>query len=318
MSNSRVVADLKKIAGMDNVKVSEPMRSHTTFRIGGPADYFVTPQSTEHIQQIVKYLKNRHIPYYIIGNGSNLLVSDNGYRGVIMQLYSRYSGYEFLHDDVKSAADKAGIVYIKVQSGMGMMRLAALAAEYSLEGMEFASGIPGSVGGGIMMNAGAYGGEMKDIVVRATVMDEDGNVRELDNRELEFGYRTSRVAAERLIVLEAVIALRPGNQKAIREKMQEIAQSRRDKQPLEYPSAGSTFKRPQGYFAGKLIADAGLKGFTVGGAKVSEKHAGFVVNTGRATAGDVIELTNQIADKIYQLYGVKLELEVKKLGFDER
>ena len=168
------------------------------------------------------------------------------------------------------------------------------------------------------MNAGAYGGEMKDIVVRATVMDEDGNVRELDNRELEFGYRTSRVAAERLIVLEAVIALRPGNQKAIREKMQEIAQSRRDKQPLEYPSAGSTFKRPQGYFAGKLIADAGLKGFTVGGAKVSEKHAGFVVNTGRATAGDVVELTNQIADKIYQLYGVKLELEVKKLGFDER
>ena len=278
----------------------------------------MTPQSTEHIQQIVKYLKNRHIPYYIIGNGSNLLVSDNGYRGVIMQLYSRYSGYEFLHDDVKSAADKAGIVYIKVQSGMGMMRLAALAAEYSLEGMEFASGIPGSVGGGIMMNAGAYGGEMKDIVVRATVMDEDGNVRELDNRELEFGYRTSRVAAERLIVLEAVIALCPGNQKAIREKMQEIAQSRRDKQPLEYPSAGSTFKRPQGYFAGKLIADAGLKGFTVGGAKVSEKHAGFVVNTGRATAGDVVELTNQIADKIYQLYGVKLELEVKKLGFDER
>lgn len=318
MSNSKVVADLRLIAGKDNVRVSEPMRNHTTFRIGGPADYFVTPQSAEHVQQIVKYLKNRHIPYYIIGNGSNLLVSDNGYRGVIMQLYSRYSGYEFLHDDVKSAVDKSGVVRIRVQSGMGMMRLAALAAEYSLEGMEFASGIPGSVGGGIMMNAGAYGGEMKDIVASASVMDKDGNIRELDREELEFGYRTSRVAGEQLIVLEAVIALRAGNQAAVRERMQEIAQSRRDKQPLEYPSAGSTFKRPEGYFAGKLIADAGLKGLTAGGAKVSEKHAGFVVNTGKATARDVIELTDMIRDKVFEIYGVKLELEVKKLGFDER
>ena len=318
MSNSKVVADLRLIAGKDNVRVSEPMRNHTTFRIGGPADYFVTPQSAEHVQQIVKYLKNRHIPYYIIGNGSNLLVSDNGYRGVIMQLYSRYSGYEFLHDDVKSAADKSGVVRIRVQSGMGMMRLAALAAEYSLEGMEFASGIPGSVGGGIMMNAGAYGGEMKDIVASASVMDKDGNIRELDREELEFGYRTSRVAREQLIVLEAVIALRAGNQAAVRERMQEIAQSRRDKQPLEYPSAGSTFKRPEGYFAGKLIADAGLKGLTAGGAKVSEKHAGFVVNTGKATARDVIELTDMTRDKVFEIYGVKLELEVKKLGFDER
>ena len=194
-------------------------------------------------------------------------------------------------------------------------RLGKELAGYSLAGFEFATGIPGTIGGAVMMNAGAYGGEMKDVLVNATVMDKTGEIKVLSNEELELGYRTSIIAKEGLIVLEAVLALEPGNQTEIQEKIADFAGRRREKQPLEYPSAGSTFKRPEGYFAGKLISDAGLKGFTVGGAQVSEKHAGFVINIAGATAADVIALTDQVCDKIYELNGVTLELEVRKLGF---
>ena len=298
--NDILYSNLIKILGEDNVKKSEPMKNHTTFRIGGDADLFATPVNAAQIHDTVIYLKKAGVPYYVVGNGSNLLVSDAGYRGVIIQLYSRFAGYEILHDNCESAVDKADVIYIRVHSGM-----------------EFASGIPGSIGGGIMMNAGAYGGEMKDIVVCASIMDEDGNIRKLDNKELEFGYRTSVLRPGKDIVIDVVIAFHPGNQTEIRSRMAEIAASRKEKQPLEYPSAGSTFKRPEGYFAGKLISDAGLKGFTCGGACVSEKHAGFVVNKGNATAADVIKLTDEVSEKIYELNGVKLELEVKKLGFEE-
>ena len=312
-----VTKRLQAILEPEDLLFDEPMKDYTTFRVGGPAKWMAAPQDEQQLRVILKICRKLQIPCFILGRGSNLLVSDAGYRGVIIQLYSRFAGYEILHDNCESAVDKADVVYIRVQSGMSIIKLASIVAGYSLSGMEFASGIPGSIGGGIMMNAGAYGGEMKDIVVCASIMDEDGNIRKLDNKELEFGYRTSVLRPGKDIVIDVVIALHPGNQTEIRGRMAEIAASRKEKQPLEYPSAGSTFKRPEGYFAGKLISDAGLKGFTCGGACVSEKHAGFVVNKGNATAADVIKLTDEVSEKIYELNGVKLELEVKKLGFEE-
>ena len=317
MENKEILESLEKIIPIEQIKQNEPMKNHTSFKIGGPAEFYIKITTIKELQKILELAKKENIKITILGNGSNLLVSDAGYRGVIIQLYSRFAGYEILHDNCESAVDKADVVYIRVQSGMSIIKLASIVAGYSLSGMEFASGIPGSIGGGIMMNAGAYGGEMKDIVVCASIMDEDGNIRKLDNKELEFGYRTSVLRPGKDIVIDVVIALHPGNQTEIRGRMAEIAASRKEKQPLEYPSAGSTFKRPEGYFAGKLISDAGLKGFTCGGACVSEKHAGFVVNKGNATAADVIKLTDEVSEKIYELNGVKLELEVKKLGFEE-
>ena len=312
-----VTKRLQAILEPEDLLFDEPMKDYTTFRVGGPAKWMAAPQDEQQLRVILKICSELQVPCFILGRGSNLLVSDVGYRGVIIQLYSKFAGYEILHDNCESAVDKADVIYIRVQSGMSIIKLASIVAGYSLSGMEFASGIPGSIGGGIMMNAGAYGGEMKDIVVCASIMDEDGNIRKLDNKELEFGYRTSVLRPGKDIVIDVVIALHPGNQTEIRGRMAEIAASRKEKQPLEYPSAGSTFKRPEGYFAGKLISDAGLKGFTCGGACVSEKHAGFVVNKGNATAADVIKLTDEVSEKIYELNGVKLELEVKKLGFEE-
>lgn len=311
-----LLTSLIDIAGSTNVRVKEPMKQHTTFKIGGCADYFVTPDTVEALQALVRFLNAKDIPFYIVGNGSNLLVSDAGFRGVIIQLYDNFSRYSFLHDDCGSAADKANKVYIRAQAGVSLVKLGSEAANYSLTGFEFASGIPGTVGGAVVMNAGAYGGEMKDVLVKATVMNQtSGDIYEMTTEELQLGYRTSAAAKQNLIVLDAVLGLSAGNQQEIKARILELAKSRREKQPLTYPSAGSTFKRPQGYFAGKLIADAGLKGLTVGGAQVSEKHAGFVVNIGNATAQDVIELTEKVTERVWAAYGVKLELEVKKLGF---
>lgn len=311
-----LLTSLIEIAGSTNVRVKEPMKQHTTFKIGGCADYFVTPGTVEALQALVRLLNTKDIPFYIIGNGSNLLVSDVGFRGVIIQLYDNFSRYSFLHDDCGSAADKANKVYIRAQAGVSLVKLGSEAASYSLTGFEFASGIPGTIGGAVVMNAGAYGGEMKDVLVKATVMNQtSGDIYEMTAEELQLGYRSSAAATQNLIVLDAVIGLSAGNQQEIKARILELAKSRREKQPLTYPSAGSTFKRPQGHFAGKLIADAGLKGLTVGGAQVSEKHAGFVVNTGNATAQDVIELTEKVTERVWAAYGVKLELEVKKLGF---
>ena len=332
---------LIEIFGKENVLKDEPMSRHTTFRIGGAADFFVKVQTIPQLQEAVRYLKKEQIPFYIVGNGSNLLVRDEGVRGVVLQLGERFSGYEFLHETPGSvvqsgsaqkdtaavsgagqtaqipagtAVDKNQIVMVRAKAGSLLGRLGKEFAEYSLSGFEFASGIPGTLGGAVYMNAGAYGGEIKDILVRATLMDMDGNLFEFTNQQMQFGYRKSIAAEKNYIVLEADLALHVSSKEEVLAKMAELSAQRRLKQPLEYPSAGSTFKRPEGYFAGKLISDAGLKGFSVGGAQVSEKHAGFVINTGNATAADVIALTDAVRDKVLEKYGVKLELEIKQLG----
>lgn len=304
-----ILNSIKEIVGERNVKVNEPMKLHTTFKIGGPADYYVKPTDVIQLKKLTELFNNHSIPYYVIGNGSNLLVSDDGYRGAIIRIYDKFTGYEVLPD----SDDERTLV--SVRAGMSLVKLGRELSELGLTGFEFASGIPGSIGGAVVMNAGAYGGEIKDVLVSAKVMDKDGNISELSKEELKLGYRTSIMDEKELIVVEVTLALKHGDKEQIRKTMVELSRRRIDKQPLEYPSAGSTFKRPEGYFAGKLIEDAGLKGLAVGGAKVSDKHAGFVVNTGKATAADVIELTDKVVEAVYEQFNVKLKLEVRKVGF---
>lgn len=280
----------------------EPMRKHTTFRIGGNADYFVVPKTEEEIRNVIRLCKEERMPYYILGNGSNLLVSDKGYRGVIIEICKKMN-------EICVEGN-----FLKVQAGALLSKVGSAALDAGLAGFEFASGIPGTMGGAVFMNAGAYGGEMKDILTEVTVLDENNEVRVLKKEELELGYRTSIVAKKGYVVLSAKVELKKGDQMEIRERMNELKVQRTTKQPLEYPSAGSTFKRPEGYFAGKLIADAGLRGFQVGGAQVSEKHCGFVINKENATAADIVELMRQIIERVQTEFGVKLEPEVKKLG----
>lgn len=298
--------EIKKIfcdlLGEDRVFTDEPMKQHTTFKIGGPADYFLVPESGEEAGEIIKICKQTDIPYFILGNGSNLLVGDGGYRGVVIQIYRNMS-----------AVTTEGTI-ITAQAGALLPSVAAVAKNASLTGFEFAGGIPGTVGGAAVMNAGAYGGEMKDVLVEVTVMDADGNIFTIPAEKLELGYRTSIIKKAGYIVLEAKIRLEEGNQEAIRERMKELTIQRTTKQPLEFPSAGSTFKRPEGYFAGKLVMDSGLRGYQVGGARVSEKHCGFVINAGGATAKDVRTLMENVRDIVYKKYGVTLEPEVKFLG----
>ena len=284
------------------VFIDEPMMKHTTFRVGGPADYFVMPKTTEEVKAVVTLCQQVEMPYYVLGNGSNLLVGDKGYRGVIIQIYKEMN--DITVDDT----------IIKTQAGALLSKVGNVASEAGLAGFEFASGIPGTVGGAVVMNAGAYGGEMKDILLSATVLTQGGEILTLYNSELELGYRTSIIAKKGYIVLEAEYQLQKGDKEVIRTRMDELKVQRVTKQPLEYPSAGSTFKRPEGYFAGKLIQDAGLRGFQVGGAQVSEKHCGFVINKEQATAADIAELMKQVSDKVLQEFGVKLEPEVKVLG----
>lgn len=286
----------------ERVLVDEPMKQHTTFRVGGNADYFVMPQNAEEVKNIVALCKEADMPYYILGNGSNLLVGDKGYRGVIIQIYK-----EMNH--IRIDGDK-----VIAQAGALLSRVGTATLEAELTGFEFAAGIPGTVGGAVFMNAGAYGGEMKDIIANATVLTQDGDIVTINKEDLELGYRTSVIAKKGYVVLEAEYQLQKGDKEAIRARMDELKVQRVTKQPLEYPSAGSTFKRPEGYFAGKLIQDAGLRGFQVGGAEVSEKHCGFVINKDQATAADIQELMRQVSDKVMQEFGVKLEPEVKTLG----
>lgn len=300
MDNS-IYDELKKLAGSQNVLTDEPMRKHVTFRTGGNADYFVTACSEEALSEIICYLRREQIPYYVIGNGSNLLFEDRGYRGVVVKI-GRFS------DDIKVSGN-----LVTAGAGVLLSQAAAAAYEHSLTGMEFAAGIPGTVGGAVVMNAGAYGGEIKDIIVSARVMDEKGEIVTLTREQLTLGYRHSIVSdsGKGLIVVEAEFRLCAGDKAAIRLQMDDLARKRREKQPLEYPSAGSTFKRPEGYFAGKLIQDAGLKGLSCGGAQVSEKHSGFVVNKGNATTEDILELVKKVQDTVYDKFGVMLEMEVK-------
>lgn len=293
---------LLQIIEKDRVLIDEPMKKHTTFRVGGNADYFVMPKTIEEVEDVVVLCEKEKLPYYILGNGSNLLVGDKGYRGVIIQIYKEMN--RITVDGEK----------VRAQAGALLSKVGSVALDAGLAGFEFAAGIPGTVGGAVVMNAGAYGGEMKDILTSATVLTGDGNVLKLTNEELELGYRTSVIAKMNYVVLEAEYQLKRGDKTAIRARMDELKAQRVTKQPLEYPSAGSTFKRPEGYFAGKLIQDAGLRGFQVGGAQVSEKHCGFVINMGDATAADIVELMNQVSDKVYKEFGVTLEPEVKRLG----
>lgn len=302
MDNHRIENKFCTCLGSDNVKLQEPMSRHTTFRIGGPADFYLCPHSTKEVQEIVEICKEENLPYFVLGNGSNLLVSDKGYRGVVIQLWKNFSDIT-----VKDCC-------IQAKAGALLSKVAAEALEAGLTGMEFASGIPGTIGGAAFMNAGAYGGEMKDIIKSVKVLDTQGEVRVLPKEELKMGYRISIVKEKGYTVLSVELELSKGNREEIRNTMEDLKERRTSKQPLEMPSAGSTFKRPEGYFAGKLIMDSGLRGFSVGGAQVSEKHCGFVVNKGGATAMDVLNLIREVQRRVKEQFGVELETEVRFLG----
>lgn len=295
---------LREILGEEGqVQTDEPLKKHTTFRIGGPAKYFCLPKTPQQLSGIIAACRTFGEDYYILGNGSNILVSDKGYNGVVIQLFQNWN-------EIRTEGQT-----LYARSGALLVKAAHIAAREGMTGLEFASGIPGTLGGALVMNAGAYGGEMKDVVKKALVLKEDGEQIWLSGDELALGYRTSNIARNHYIVLEAVLELKQGDKKAIESRMQELKEIRTGKQPLEYASAGSTFKRPEGYFAGKLIMDAGLRGYRVGDAQVSEKHCGFVINRGEATARNVRELVAHVQQEVRRQFGVDLELEVKLLGF---
>ena len=296
------IEELKSIC--NTVLLNEPMSLHTSFRTGGPAEVFIKAESTENIISAIDIAKKYNKQYIITGNGSNILVKDGGIDGIVINIGNEMS-------KIKCDGTK-----IYAQAGAMLSALATAAADEELTGLEFASGIPGTVGGAVFMNAGAYDGEIKDIIEYADVIDSEGNTHRLIKDELELSYRHSVIAEKNMIVVGAMFNLNKGIKKNITDKMADFAKRRRDKQPLNYPSAGSTFKRPEGYFAGKLIEDSGLKGKTVGGAQVSEKHAGFVVNIGNATSSDIIALMDGCIETVYNKFGVKLEPEVRILGKD--
>ena len=296
---------INKTAAAGSVATFEPMKEHTTFKVGGEADVFIAPGSIEEAEEIIRLLCVNKEPFNVIGNGSNLLVSDSGIRGTVVCLKK---GCDKIIADGKT---------IRAQAGALLSKVSALAKDCALCGLEFASGIPGSVGGAVFMNAGAYGGDMSKVIKSVKLMNlNNGETMIFTADEMKFGYRHSIAREEKYIILEAVFELDTGNVSEIKQKMDELNRQRRDKQPLEYPSAGSTFKRPEGYFAGKLIEDAGLRGYTVGGASVSEKHCGFVVNNGNATAADLVRLIKDVRDKVKENSGVLLEPEVCMLGED--
>lgn len=300
---SQAVRDsLNRFVPEDKIKMQEPMSRHTTFKVGGPADCLVCPENADQLGGILNYLNKVGIPYFVLGNGSNLLVADAGYRGVVIKV-----GEDMSQVKVEGKRIVAG-------SGATLAKVARTAMDHGLTGLEFAAGIPGTVGGGLIMNAGAYDGEMKQVVETVNVVDTEGAQLTLDNATMEFGYRTSALKNQKFVATQCTFLLEEGDKEQIKAKMDDFASRRREKQPLEFPSAGSTFKRPEGYFAGKLIQDAGLAGFGVGGAQVSTKHCGFVINTGDATAKDIKILIGFIQDKVRDTFGVELEPEVILLG----
>lgn len=293
---------IEKIAGEANVYYDEPMKKHTTFRIGGPAECFVTVGDRDTLKEIISFTRKNGIPVFLLGNGSNILVSDTGVKGLIIALSGEFN-------EVRTDGE-----FLYAGAGATMARMASEALNSGLTGLEFAAGIPGTLGGGMIMNAGAYGGEFKDVTESVDVIGPDGEIATLSNEEMRFGYRTSFIKNKDYIVIGAKIKLTKGNPEEIKALMADLAERRRSKQPLEYPSAGSTFKRPEGYFAGKLISDSGLGGFAVGDAEVSVKHNGFVINKGNASAADVKELIDKVRAKVLEDSGVELEPEVIFLG----
>jgi len=293
---------LKNIVSEQDILTKEYMKNHTSFKIGGSADFLVTPRTVDQIQNLIKTLKKENVPVFIMGNGSNLLVSDKGIRGVVIKLSKNFSSFSISGDEVTA------------QSGILLSTLSKSIVNESLSGFEFASGIPGTIGGAVTMNAGAYDSEMKNIVEEVVAMDMDGNIKTFTNQEMNFRYRKSRVTDETLVVLEAKLKLEKGNIEDIKAKIDDFTVRRTTKQPLTAYSAGSTFKRPEGYFAGKLIEDAGLKGIIMRNAAVSSLHSGFVINTGDATCENILELIEFIKLTVFSKFGVMLEEEVRVVG----
>ena len=301
-ANTSIYEYIEKIIPKERVLFEEPMSRHTTFKIGGEAECMLLIEQEEELIKLVPYLNQIEQNYFILGNGSNLLVGDKGYRGIIIKL-----GEGMNRITVEENC-------IRAQAGALLSQVATAARDAGLSGLEFAAGIPGTVGGGVVMNAGAYDSEMQQITEAVKVMDKEGKILILDNDTMEFGYRTSIIKNRPFIVLEVILRMQPGIKEEIQETMDELMEKRRSKQPLGYPSAGSTFKRPEGYFAGKLIMEAGMRGYRIGGAQVSNKHCGFVVNMGNATAADVKEVIEEVQERVKERFHVSLEPEVIFLG----
>ena len=297
-------SQLVAIVGEPYVKEKEPMSRYTTFQVGGFADFLVLPETIDQMKAIIQLAKKEEIPYLLLGNGSNMLVSDKGVSGIVIR-FQRFQKMEVNGEEITA------------QAGVSLALLGRTAWKHSLTGLEFAAGIPGTLGGAIRMNAGAYGGEMKDVVTEVKVLTEEGEVLDLPAKQLEFAYRKSIVEEKNYVVLEVKMQLKQGNADEIRNYMDQLSKQRKEKQPLEYASAGSTFKRPEGHFAGKLIQDAGLRGFSVGDAMVSEKHCGFVINRKNATAKDILELMKYVRQEVKDKFDVLLEPEVRFIGFSE-
>lgn len=302
MDKDQLYIEFTKIMNKNNVFIDEPMKNHTSFKIGGPADILLKPESIEEVQRVVRYCYDNNIPTFYMGNGSNLLVRDKGMRCVVIKIGENLNNV---------VIDENRVI---AQSGILLSRLSKMVLKESLSGFEFADGIPGSLGGAVTMNAGAYGGEMKDVVKECKVVDKEGNLIEIKGSDLQLGYRTSIIQKMDYIVLEVTLEFKRGEYSEIKKNIDELTSKRTSKQPLHLPSAGSVFKRPQGYFAGKLVEDCNLKEFKIGGAQVSQKHAGFIVNVGGATANDVISLINHIQNTIKKDFDVELETEVRIVG----
>ena len=297
---------LKQAVDGQNVLCQEQMKEHTTFRVGGPAEYYVSVTKKEQLQKGLLCCREYQVPYVVLGNGSNVLVSDAGISGVVFQMSAQFSALSYEEEGEQ--------VYVTAEAGALLGRIGQAVYQEGLTGFEWAAGIPGTIGGAVYMNAGAYGGEMKDIVTSVTILDKDLTYKTLSVEELALGYRQSALMKEEAYVVSVTFALQKGDKDAIKARMEELMRKRLEKQPLNYPSAGSTFKRPEGYFAGKLIEDAGLRGFRVGGAQVSEKHCGFVINEKNATAKDIYDLTNEVRAIVEEKFGVTLEREIRLLG----
>lgn len=304
MENKEILKNLSKIISEERIKQNEPMKNHTSFKIGGPAEFYIKIKSIEELQKILKFAKKENIKITIVGNGSNILVSDKGIDGIVIRTNLK---------EIKIKDIEQNKVEITVDDATPIGFLAQKLLKEDITGFEEISGIPGTIGGAILMNAGAHGKEIKDIVTEVTAIDYEGKIHKFTNEESEFTYRHSKFSEGNYIILQAKMVLEKGNAKDIKAKMDEYAQYRKEKQPIEYPSAGSTFKRGTDFITAKLIDEAGLKGYSVGGAKISEKHAGFIINTGNATAQDVLDLAKYVIDKVYEKFGKKIEFEIKIL-----
>ena len=302
MENKQILENLEKIISKERIKQNEPMKNHTSFKIGGPAEFYIKITSIKELQKILEFAKKEKIKITILGNGSNVLVSDSGIKGIVIRTNLK---------EIKIEPKEQNKIEITVDDATPIGFLAQKLLKEEITGFEEISGIPGTIGGAILMNAGAHGKEMKDIVTEITAIDYNGKIHKFTNEQAKFTYRNSIFSSVKYIILKEKIILEKGNAKEIKAKMDEYAQFRKEKQPIEYPSAGSTFKRGTDFITAKLIDDAGLKGYTIGGAKVSEKHAGFIINTGNATAQDVLDLAKYVTNKVYEKFGKKIEFEIK-------